>query len=537
MTEAMPAQSPTDEPTDMETKWKAEEEARMAAMGVEADPWDKPDEQRTTMETKEEPPLEPSQETAPIDMEEMHRKAREDALAQVKRIEEEDNARKAQQQMERDEQERERQARAELGDVGKSVDPEFLTSLIKAGLGYQGILEVLKGMEVASAKDLQAVKYQDLVDSGLKPIQARKLKAIGMRSLHQVEAPKEIKISRKQLSSASPLSKELPPNQSVNRNNNASGSQLLTDTGGKGGKTKKGSMFKRMSSAMGMGGNSHASAFAADLESDDGSSNVGPTTDDYFEEGTQRYFKVERRVNNGEFTWATLSPGLRKEMVEVKDLWQQAADNGHPKAWHNLGYIYENGSGMPRDAKKAVQCWTKAAEYGDMDAQYNLGVMYAKGRGVERNEAKAVELLTQAADKGDANAQLNLGIMYAKGRGVGKDESKAFQLWARAAEQGHASAQYNLGAMFATGRGVEKDLERAVHLYHQAATQGVVQAQYSLGLMYQYGKSVEQNTGMAIELFARAARQGHAKAQQHLEQLQRDTSPTEQDSGATESSL
>jgi hypothetical protein len=32
------------------------------------------------------------------------------------------------------------------------------------------------------------------------------------------------------------------------------------------------------------------------------------------------------------------------------------------KAWHNLGYIYENGSGMPRDAKKAVQCWTKAAE-------------------------------------------------------------------------------------------------------------------------------------------------------------------------------
>ena len=48
--------------------------------------------------------------------------------------------------------------------------------------------------------------------------------------------------------------------------------------------------------------------------------------------------------------------------MQVRDLWQLAADRGHPKAWHNLGYIYENGSGMIRDPKKAVQCWTKAAE-------------------------------------------------------------------------------------------------------------------------------------------------------------------------------
>jgi hypothetical protein len=33
------------------------------------------------------------------------------------------------------------------------------------------------------------------------------------------------------------------------------------------------------------------------LGSDDGSSsNVGPTTDDYFEEGTQRYFKVKLKL-------------------------------------------------------------------------------------------------------------------------------------------------------------------------------------------------------------------------------------------------
>ena len=44
-------------------------------------------------------------------------------------------------------------------------------------------------MNVVHAKDLQSVKYQDLVDSGLKPIQARKLKAIGMRSGQRISTP------------------------------------------------------------------------------------------------------------------------------------------------------------------------------------------------------------------------------------------------------------------------------------------------------------------------------------------------------------
>lgn len=71
-------------------------------------------------------------------------------------------------------------------------------------------------------------------------------------------------------------------------------------------------MFKRLTKAFGTGGSSNAAAFAADVEEQE-----GPTTDDLFEEGTQRYFKVERRVNNGEFTWSDLPAGLSKEMNEV----------------------------------------------------------------------------------------------------------------------------------------------------------------------------------------------------------------------------
>ena len=64
--------------------------------------------------------------------------------------------------------------------------------------------------------------------------------------------------------------------------------------------------------AFGSSSSSKASTFIAEFEEQE-----GPTTDDLFEEGTQRYFKVERRVNNGEFTWADLPSELRKEMQEV----------------------------------------------------------------------------------------------------------------------------------------------------------------------------------------------------------------------------
>ncbi len=59
--------------------------------------------------------------------------------------------------------------------------------------------------------------------------------------------------------------------------------------------------------------------------------------------------------------------------------------NGHPlpnrgdaTAQNNLGVMYNNGRGVPRDDKTAVKWWTLAAEQGDASAQHNLGFMYNK---------------------------------------------------------------------------------------------------------------------------------------------------------------
>jgi TPR repeat protein len=91
------------------------------------------------------------------------------------------------------------------------------------------------------------------------------------------------------------------------------------------------------------------------------------------------------------------------------------------------------------------------ADQGDAEAQYNLGVMYDDGKGVPRNDAKAFEWYTKAAEQGHADSQYNLGVIYTIGRGVPKNYAKIFELYTKAAEQGHVNAKNVLREMHDRG--------------------------------------------------------------------------------------
>src|SRR5437660_956777 len=86
---------------------------------------------------------------------------------------------------------------------------------------------------------------------------------------------------------------------------------------------------------------------------------------------------------------------------------QKAAEQGYANAQYNLGWCYDNGTGVEKDEQKAVEWYQKAAEQGYANAQYNLGVHYANGTGVEKDKPKAVEWYQKAAEQGDAYAQYN----------------------------------------------------------------------------------------------------------------------------------
>ena len=77
------------------------------------------------------------------------------------------------------------------------------------------------------------------------------------------------------------------------------------------------------------------------------------------------------------------------------------------------------------DHSAAARLARTAAEQGDARAQYAIGWMYDEGRGVPRDDQQAVAWYRKAAEKGDAKAQYKLELMYAAGRGVPNGDHQA----------------------------------------------------------------------------------------------------------------
>jgi TPR repeat protein len=54
---------------------------------------------------------------------------------------------------------------------------------------------------------------------------------------------------------------------------------------------------------------------------------------------------------------------------------QREAQEGDPDAQYNLAYIYENGLGVPKDETKALELYQQAANQGHPAAQTNLDAL------------------------------------------------------------------------------------------------------------------------------------------------------------------
>ena len=92
------------------------------------------------------------------------------------------------------------------------------------------------------------------------------------------------------------------------------------------------------------------------------------------------------------------------------------------------------------DYATALQEWRPLAEQGNALAQYNLGFMYDNGYGVPQDYVEAVKWYRLAAEQGHARAQTNLGIMYENGYGVPQDSVMAHMWFNIASANGLADA-------------------------------------------------------------------------------------------------
>jgi serine/threonine protein kinase len=172
-----------------------------------------------------------------------------------------------------------------------------------------------------------------------------------------------------------------------------------------------------------------------------------------------------QQPSNADITQQALSLYGQKRYSEASPLLDKACSSGNGEACKDLGNLYRDGGGVPKDGSRAAAFYSKACDVSNGLACTNLGVMYANGNGVPKDDARAAALYSSACNANDTLGCTNLGSMYWNGRGVLHDDSHAAALYSRACDANNAIACSSLGLCYGTGRGVGKDTAKARQLF------------------------------------------------------------------------
>jgi TPR repeat protein len=87
----------------------------------------------------------------------------------------------------------------------------------------------------------------------------------------------------------------------------------------------------------------------------------------------------------------------RGDYVRAVHALSPLAHRGNAHAQALLGFLYENGFGVPQAYDAAADLYQRAAGQGDVFAQARLGLIYDKGHGVPQNAILSYKWLDLAA--------------------------------------------------------------------------------------------------------------------------------------------
>ncbi len=168
--------------------------------------------------------------------------------------------------------------------------------------------------------------------------------------------------------------------------------------------------------------------------------------------------------------------GLPKNDVLAMEWYQKAAEQGHPGAINNVGWMHGNGrAGGDENGEMASQMYLKAAQRGNDVSQNNIAMRLFGGQGVEQDKEKAFYWHRRSAENDNGRGQYFLALRYDTGEGTEPDLDKAVYWFRRAAENDHRAeyesgkrdyvygAQMRLAQIYIEGRGAKRDLVEAMY--------------------------------------------------------------------------
>jgi TPR repeat protein len=183
-----------------------------------------------------------------------------------------------------------------------------------------------------------------------------------------------------------------------------------------------------------------------------------------------------------------------------------AAEAGRPLAQYMLAEQYRTGTGVARDAERALKLYREAADQGLAAAQMMLGQAYLYGiGGVARAAAAAFRWLRDAARQENPEALFMLSTLYLTGQGVAQDRDFAWSLALRAAALGQARAEATVGPRFLYDPSV-RDVEKGLHYLRKSAQSNDVQGAYVLALEYLRGTNLARDPALSVQWMTQAAR-------------------------------
>lgn len=214
--------------------------------------------------------------------------------------------------------------------------------------------------------------------------------------------------------------------------------------------------------------------------------------------------------------------------ASAKRIWEALDERSFGEAAFNLGILYEDGLGVPRDMDRAMGYYRRGAMLGSPKAMFRTGVLYWLGApGVTMDRGEGRRYLSMAAAAGDSEAQRYLAaessgaeandpvLRADQALAAGRAEEYAAILKA-AAESGHVRAQTRLAWSYESGRGVARDLALAAQWFSTAAKSGDGEAMYALAVMYGTGAGQPKDELQAEQWLQRSAAAGYPAARADL---------------------
>jgi TPR repeat protein len=135
--------------------------------------------------------------------------------------------------------------------------------------------------------------------------------------------------------------------------------------------------------------------------------------------------------------------------IETLSYWNFLSDRKDPRAFYELGRIYQMGYlGLRRDMKKAAEFFEKAGLLGHASALGELGRLYSVGNGRELDYHTALKYLQQGAHLADATggAMATLGHLLSRQVYSSEDGAMALMYLRRAAALNNMVGKHTLAA-------------------------------------------------------------------------------------------